>query len=331
MGYRVFAYNNEDIDNTPRSAPEPLTRADIKIDPASNSGLLILTVEQDGSIGKAVLEGFFSYNSFKQTALDIISLSASSLTYYTNGVITQRELFDPPQDPLRLVFGSNKERDEFFIGDDEFVGSPSFALDDLVLGNAGNDRFTGYGSGQFGDYFDGELGYDLANLWGYSSEYQISSSSFYNQRSPNGPNLFGFSVIDRIPNRDGLDRYTNVEQLVFSDISVELSYFTKTAQLSKGNVTNLVELYIASFNRAPDAMGLNYWGSRLYDGMPLEQIAKSFFVQPETVAAYPVGQATATFVTTVYNNVLSRGPDQSGLDYWVCPAPLLCTNDLAVF
>jgi hypothetical protein len=40
-------------------------------------------------------------------------------------------------------------------------------------------------------------------------------------------------------------------------------------------------------------------------------------VQPETVAAYPSSMATRTFVTTVYNNVLSRSPDTDGLNYWV--------------
>jgi hypothetical protein len=51
--------------------------------------------------------------------------------------------------------------------------------------------------------------------------------------------------------------------------------------------------------------------------MTLPEIAKSFFVQPETVAAYPSSMATRTFVTTVYNNVLSRAPDTDGLNYWV--------------
>ena len=100
--------------------------------------------------------------------------------------------------------------------------------------------------------------------------------------------------------------------------------FTKTAALSHGSIIDLVELYIASFNRAPDSVGLDYWGSRYYDGlnnipngMSLEQIAKSFFTQKETIAAYPSTMATKDFVTTVYNNVLSRGPDTGGLNYWV--------------
>ena len=71
----------------------------------------------------------------------------------------------------------------------------------------------------------------------------------------------------------------------------------------------------SSANRAPDALGLNYWGGQLKDGMPLGDIAASFFVQPEAAAAYPAGQPTGTFVNAVYNNVLGRSADTAGLDW----------------
>jgi hypothetical protein len=41
-------------------------------------------------------------------------------------------------------------------------------------------------------------------------------------------------------------------------------------------------MYVAYFNRAPNAVGLDYWASRLTEGMTLQDIAKSFFAQPET-------------------------------------------------
>ena len=170
----------------------------------------------------------------------------------------------------------------------------------LIRTWAGDDVINDLNSNG-GTRIDGGLGFDTAN---YSKSSDLFSISLYDRDF-----LVKGSAID--------DSLVSIEKIQFADTSLDTSLFLKTAQLSKQSVTNLVELYIASFNRAPDAMGLNYWGSRLYDGMPLEQIAKSFFVQPETIAAYPTGQATATFVTTVYNNVLSRGPDQSGLDYWV--------------
>ena len=115
----------------------------------------------------------------------------------------------------------------------------------------------------------------------------------------------------------GTDTLSNVQKLQFSDQTTDLTWFTKSAALSADQLQSLVEVYIASFNRAPDAFGLAYWGSRLKDGMSLPDIAKSFFVQPEAAAFYPAGQSTQSFVSSVYGNVLDRGPDAPGLAYWV--------------
>ncbi len=71
-------------------------------------------------------------------------------------------------------------------------------------------------------------------------------------------------------------------------------------------------LYVATFNRAPDSAGLDYWASQ---DMSLEEIAQSFFDQPETQETY--GDATTEdFITQVYQNVLDRDPDSEGLEYW---------------
>ena len=47
----------------------------------------------------------------------------------------------------------------------------------------------------------------------------------------------------------------------------------------------VAELYVATFNRAPDAEGLDYWVNA--SGLTIEGIAQSFFDQPETQAKYP--------------------------------------------
>ncbi len=82
------------------------------------------------------------------------------------------------------------------------------------------------------------------------------------------------------------------------------------------SIAPLVDLYIASFNRAPDADGLNYWATQFANGMSLPKIAESFFTQHEATLAYPAGQSTGTFVDTVYQNVLGRSADAGGLAYW---------------
>jgi len=81
--------------------------------------------------------------------------------------------------------------------------------------------------------------------------------------------------------------------------------------------TQLIEVYVASFNRAPDADGLAYWATQLEGGMELEQIARSFFVQPEAASFYPESLTTAEFVDQVYLNVLNRTADADGKAYWV--------------
>jgi len=84
----------------------------------------------------------------------------------------------------------------------------------------------------------------------------------------------------------------------------------------------ITELYISYYDRAPDPAGLAYWVERYDDGMSLLEIANSFAVQNETLSKYPylADQSTGSvesFVTSVYQNLFGRDPDQAGLNYWV--------------
>ena len=78
----------------------------------------------------------------------------------------------------------------------------------------------------------------------------------------------------------------------------------------------IAELYIATFDRAPDEAGLKYWVEQHQEhGMTIEQIAQSFFDQPETKAMYGDGDVES-FIDSVYEHVLDRKPDAAGKDYW---------------
>ena len=79
-------------------------------------------------------------------------------------------------------------------------------------------------------------------------------------------------------------------------------------------LSEVAKLYVATFNRAPDAAGMNYW---VNSGMSIEQIAQSFFDQSETQTLYPTGTSSSSFVTSVYDNLFNRTPDTEGLNYWV--------------
>ncbi|MDZ7664844.1 MAG: DUF4214 domain-containing protein [Desulfotignum sp.] len=76
----------------------------------------------------------------------------------------------------------------------------------------------------------------------------------------------------------------------------------------------VTKLYVATFNRAPDAAGLNYW---VDSGLTIEKIAESFFLAPETQEKYPEGTTDESFVTSIYQNVFNRTPDEDGLAFWV--------------
>ncbi|MBP9597859.1 MAG: DUF4214 domain-containing protein, partial [Desulfobacter sp.] len=80
----------------------------------------------------------------------------------------------------------------------------------------------------------------------------------------------------------------------------------------------VTEIYVATFERAPALSGLEYWTNAVETGtFTIENVAQSFFNQPETQAKFPTGSSNAEFITTVYNNTLSRDPKQAGLAYWV--------------
>ena len=91
---------------------------------------------------------------------------------------------------------------------------------------------------------------------------------------------------------------------------------TDNAQTQEANVeAQIAELYIATFDRAPDEAGLNYWVDQYNNGMSVDEIAKSFFDQPETKEKYSDGDIDS-FIDSVYENVLDRKPDDAGKDYW---------------
>jgi len=182
--------------------------------------------------------------------------------------------------------------------------------DDVLAGGAGGDRLRGLAGddllqGNAGDdVLDGGEGNDTAVLSGAMDEYTVTLS-------PEGMEIAHRAGLD------GTDSLIGIERLSFAEEgTLDLTLFDGPAGLSEAEFSALVELYIAYFNRAPDALGLFYWGTRLGEGMTLPEIADSFFVQPETRAAYPDPEDTETFVSTVYRNVLGRAPDADGFAYW---------------
>ncbi|MCU1353063.1 MAG: hypothetical protein JWM05_2272 [Acidimicrobiales bacterium] len=77
----------------------------------------------------------------------------------------------------------------------------------------------------------------------------------------------------------------------------------------------IVRLFQAYFLRLPDLGGLNYWVDRSRHGLTLRAISQTFAESPEFIARY--GSLTNRgFVELVYQNVLGRPGETSGVDYW---------------
>ncbi|MFK7870962.1 MAG: DUF4214 domain-containing protein [Roseobacter sp.] len=196
---------------------------------------------------------------------------------------------------------------------------------DLILGSIGDDTyFTGIGNdtviaGSGNDSVDGGDGFDMIVVANAQSGYTLTLSSA------------GTILTDRSAQGSGEDRLISIETVSFdgSDPAVDSVPFNIDAidggtALTSAALIEIVELYIAYFNRAPDAIGLNFWATQVAEGLSLDDMAGFFFDQVETRALYASvldENANLTdvsaFVTAVYNNVLGRIPDQLGFEFWV--------------
>ena len=166
-----------------------------------------------------------------------------------------------------------------------------------MSGNGGND------------ILDGGSGVDTAFYSGNQASYTLTLS-------PNST-----SIEDRRAGGNGTDQLINIEFLDFDTkafpFNFDLTQFGGPTGLSQSAFESFIELYIAYFNRAPDAVGLNFWGTAFATGTTLEEIATQFINQDETRGTYPNGTSNDTFARSVYDNVVGRTPDDAGVGFWV--------------
>ena len=80
----------------------------------------------------------------------------------------------------------------------------------------------------------------------------------------------------------------------------------------------MFRLYNAAFKRLPDADGLKYWIGKYTSGENDDRaVAQSFLVSDEFKKRYGSNFSDPTYVNNLYQNVLGRLPDSSGLNYWL--------------
>ena len=176
---------------------------------------------------------------------------------------------------------------------------------DVLGGNAISNTFFGLGGN---DLLIGGAGKDIAAFSASLANYAISKTAT------------GYSVRDKT-GADGTDTLSSVEALSFTDKSINLQIQAQAAAAPAADVIRLIELYVAFFNRTPDADGLAYWIGQKVGGLSINQIAESFYsagVQFSSLTGFNSSMSNVDFVNVVYKNVLGRtgGADAQGLAYW---------------
>jgi Domain of unknown function (DUF4214)/FG-GAP-like repeat/RTX calcium-binding nonapeptide repeat (4 copies) len=179
---------------------------------------------------------------------------------------------------------------------------------DHVVASSGNDVLI---SSIGDDILDGSSGIDTA-------KYDEKIINFTIKKL-NGE-IITYTVKDK-NGKYGNDTFTNVEALKFSDKTINLTIQSQASAIPVADVTRLSELYVAFFNRIPDADGLSYWISQKASGQTINQIADTFYeagVQYSSLTGFTSAMSNADFINVVYRNVLGRkdGADAEGLMYW---------------
>lgn len=82
-------------------------------------------------------------------------------------------------------------------------------------------------------------------------------------------------------------------------------------------VSKVQELYVAYFSRPADPGGLQFWADHLENQVvTYDQIAAAFAQTAEYKAAY-FETDHGVLVQEIYDNLFGRGPEPTGLDFWV--------------
>jgi hypothetical protein len=132
----------------------------------------------------------------------------------------------------------------------------------------------------------------------------------------------GYIVKDNV-GADGSSVITGATTLKFADFTVNLGIGDKSTTIAAADLKLLTELYIAFFNRVPDADGLSYWIDQFKGGRSIDLIAESFYdaaLQSASLTGYTSSMTNADFVKIIYKNVLGRSgttaPPDTDVAYW---------------
>ncbi len=113
-----------------------------------------------------------------------------------------------------------------------------------------------------------------------------------------------------------------IENLKFDNFIVNTKVHANAQTISKSALDTLLDIYVAYFNRVPDADGLNYWIDSYKSGMGLAKISEAFFyaaAEKSAQTGYTLDLSNTDLINKIYVNALGRhdGADTAGLNYWL--------------
>lgn len=155
------------------------------------------------------------------------------------------------------------------------------------------------------------LGSDVQIFTGKRQDYTISRTAT------------GYVVTEARTGGNSTTVPSTVKTLQFSDFRVNLGIAAKANTISTTSLNDLLDLYVAFFNRVPDADGLSYWIDQVNGGMTMAQIADSFYLvalQSPALTGYSSTMSNDDFIRIIYKNVLGRSgttaPNAAEINYW---------------
>lgn len=170
-------------------------------------------------------------------------------------------------------------------------------LGDLLIGTAANESFRA------------DAGSDTVVFGGTRGSYLMGHAAA------------AITVSDTRAGRDGNDSLFGVERVKFSDMTVNLEIGLASRGIPAVQLKQLEELYLAFFNRVPEADGLAFWIGQAQAGRSTNSMADAFYsaaLQYPLLTHYSAAMSHTDFVEVIYRNVLGRtaGADPEGLAFW---------------
>ncbi|MFC7515123.1 DUF4214 domain-containing protein [Herbaspirillum sp. GCM10030257] len=134
----------------------------------------------------------------------------------------------------------------------------------------------------------------------------------------------GHTVTDTV-NTDGTTNIgPAIRELRFADVRVNLPIRAQAQTIAPTDLKILTELYLAFFNRVPEADGLAFWIDSFRNGRSIDLIADDFYaagIQYSDLSGYSNSMTSEEFVRVIYKNVLGRSgstaPPAQDVQFWV--------------